>query len=332
MKPTISIIMPVYNTGTILNKTVESIRNQTFTDFELIIIDDGSKKETAKLCDSFSEQDTRIRVIHKENGGTCAARNLGIDEAKGEYITFCDHDDVYSSTILEEEMCLINHAKKYEMAIVGAIHISDDGKELKYGKKISLADKHDVENNTARVLKSGILGTVWNILYRKDLIGETRFDENLKKGHEDIIFNIAIYQKTTSLIASSEILYYHYIRKSMSTSAGFHEETIDALKIANDKVFEICNRNVNKLNKYDYVELQGEYVRTYTTYLVHLNKSFSEFKKNLSSLCYIPMDFTLAELLGHRSKDALCFFCVSHNNAYLLYCLIRINTQLKRKK
>lgn len=332
MKPAISIVMPVYNTGTILNKTVESIRNQTFNDFELIIIDDGSKEETAKLCDSFSEQDTRIRVIHKENGGTCAARNLGIDEAKGEYITFCDHDDVYSSTILEEEMRLINRAKKYEMAIVGAIHISDDGKVLKYGKNISLADKYEVENNTARVLKSGILGTVWNILYRKDLIGETRFDENLKKGHEDIIFNIAIYQKTTSLIASSEILYYHYIRKSMSTSAEFHEETIDALKIANDKVYEICNRNVDKLNKYDYIELQGEYVRTYTTYLVHLNKSFLEFKKKLSSLCYIPMDFTLAEFLGHRGKDALCFFCVRHNNAYLLYCLIRINIQLKRKK
>ena len=116
MKPLISIIMPVYNTGSILNKTVESIRNQTFTNFELIIIDDGSNEETARLCDSFSKQDARIKVIHKKNGGTCAARNLGIDIAKGEYITFCDHDDVYDARLLEKEICLIRQINKYEMA------------------------------------------------------------------------------------------------------------------------------------------------------------------------------------------------------------------------
>lgn len=331
MQPLISIIMPVYNTGTLLNKTVDSIRNQTFRDFELIIIDDGSEAGTAKLCDSFSEQDARISVIHKENGGTCAARNLGIDKAKGEYITFCDHDDVYDARILEEEISLINQDDKYEMAIVGAIHISDDGKKLKYGKNISLTDKQGVEENTARILKSGVLGTVWNILYRKELIGETRFNEDLRKGHEDIIFNIEIYQKTSSLIASDKILYYHYIRKSMSTSAGFHVETVEALKIANDKIFEMCNNIIDKINKDDYVNLQGEYIRTYTTYIVHLGNSFAEFKNKLCGFCYVPVNFTFRELLKHRSKDALCFYCISHNRVHLLYYLIRMNNQLKRK-
>lgn len=332
MKPVISIIMPVYNTGEILNKTVDSIRKQTFTDFELIIIDDGSKEETARLCDSFSAQDARIKVVHKKNAGTCAARNLGIDIAQGKYITFCDHDDVYDVRILEKEINLINHTDKYEMAIMGAVHISDDGTELKYGQNTFLTDKQNIEKNTAKVLKSGILGTVWNILYRKELIGKTRFNVDLRKGHEDIIFNIEIYQKTSSLIASDEVLYYHYIRKAMSTSAGYHEETVDALRIANDRIFEMCNKVINKINKDDYIVLQGEYIRTYTTYLVHLGSSFKEFKNKLVGLCYIPVKFSFSDLVQNRSKDSVCFYCLSHDKVYLLYYLIRMNTKLKRKK
>lgn len=331
MKPLISIIMPVYNTGSILNKTVESIRNQTFTNFELIIIDDGSNEETARLCDSFSKQDARIKVIHKKNGGTCAARNLGIDIAKGEYITFCDHDDVYDARLLEKEICLIRQINQYEMAIVGAVHISDDETEQKYGRNISLADKQKIEKNTAKILKSGILGTVWNILYRKELIGKTRFNEDLRKGHEDIIFNIEIYQKTSSLISSDEILYYHYIRKAMSTSAVCHEEAVDALKIANDKIFEICNKVIEKISIDDYVELQGEYIRTYMTYLVHLDNTFEDLKNKLSDFCYIPVNFTFLDFLKKRSKDSLCFYCLSHDKVHLLYYLIRMNNQLKRK-
>ena len=323
--------MPVYNTGSILNKTVESIRNQTFTNFELIIIDDGSNEETARLCDSFSKQDARIKVIHKKNGGTCAARNLGIDIAKGEYITFCDHDDVYDARLLEKEICLIRQINKYEMAIVGAVHISDDETEQKYGRNISLADKQKIEKNTAKILKSGILGTVWNILYRKELIGKTRFNEDLRKGHEDIIFNIEIYQKTSSLISSDEILYYHYIRKAMSTSAVCHEEAVDALKIANDKIFEMCNKVIEKISIDDYVELQGEYIRTYMTYLVHLDNSFEDLKNKLSDFCYIPVNFTFLDFLKKRSKDSLCFYCLSHDKVHLLYYLIRMNNQLKRK-
>ena len=263
MQPLISIIMPVYNTGAILNKTVDSIVNQTFADFELIIIDDGSNVETAKLCDLFLQRDARIKVIHKENGGTCAARNLGIDIAMGEYVTFCDHDDIYDARILEEEINLINQDNRYAMAIVGAIHTNDNEKKERYGRNIALANKHEVEENTAKIWESGILETVWNILYRKELIGETRFNEDLKKGHEDVTFNIEIYQKASSLIAVDEILYFHYIRKSMSTSARYHEESIDAIKIANDKICEMCNRVINKINKDDYVKLQGKYIKIF---------------------------------------------------------------------
>ena len=97
--PEISVILPVYNTGEILEKTIESILHQTFQDFELIIIDDGSTDNSYQICRKYSVKDKRIRVISQKNSGVCAARNKGIDLSEGKYITFCDHDDIYDKLI-----------------------------------------------------------------------------------------------------------------------------------------------------------------------------------------------------------------------------------------
>ena len=92
--PEISVVIPVYNTGTILEETIQSVLSQTFTDFELIIIDDGSTDRiTLELLDS--QNDPRIRVVHQTNGGVAVARNRGISEACGKYIAFMDHDDLF---------------------------------------------------------------------------------------------------------------------------------------------------------------------------------------------------------------------------------------------
>ena len=91
--PKLSIIVPVYKVEQYINKCIDSILNQTFTDFELILVDDGSPDNCGKICDEYAQKDERVRVIHKENGGVSSARNLGIDEAKGEYVSFIDPDD-----------------------------------------------------------------------------------------------------------------------------------------------------------------------------------------------------------------------------------------------
>ncbi|MBQ7882921.1 MAG: glycosyltransferase, partial [Phascolarctobacterium sp.] len=91
--PKLSIIVPVYKVEQYIHKCVDSILNQSFTDFELILVDDGSPDNCGKICDEYAAKDKRVRVIHKENGGVSQARNLGIDEAKGEYISFIDPDD-----------------------------------------------------------------------------------------------------------------------------------------------------------------------------------------------------------------------------------------------
>ena len=89
----ISIIVPIYNAEQYLHRCIDSILHQNYTDFELLLIDDGSKDASGAICDEYAAKDTRVRVFHKENGGVSSARNLGLDNAQGEYITFCDADD-----------------------------------------------------------------------------------------------------------------------------------------------------------------------------------------------------------------------------------------------
>lgn len=101
MNPKISVIVPVYNTEKYLHRCIDSILAQTFTDFELLLIDDGSKDNSGTICDEYAAKDSRVRVFHKENGGVSSARNLGLDNAKGEWISFVDSDDYTDSYFLE---------------------------------------------------------------------------------------------------------------------------------------------------------------------------------------------------------------------------------------
>lgn len=98
----ISIIVPVYNSSRYLEKCFDSIRDQTYTDFEVIVINDGSTDCSGEICDKYAELDNRFKIIHKENGGVSKARNIGIDNANGEYITFIDSDDWIDVDYLQE--------------------------------------------------------------------------------------------------------------------------------------------------------------------------------------------------------------------------------------
>ena len=91
--PQISVIVPVYNAEKYLHRCIDSILAQTFSDFELLLIDDGSKDNSGRICDEYAAKDSRIRVFHKKNGGVSSARNMGLDNAKGDWITFVDSDD-----------------------------------------------------------------------------------------------------------------------------------------------------------------------------------------------------------------------------------------------
>ena len=128
-QPLISIIIPIYNIMDCLEKCVDSCINQTYKNIEILMIDDGSTDGTAELCDRLKEKDKRIRVFHKENGGSSSARNLGIEHAKGDYLGFVDSDDFISPAMYED---LMNAIQEYKVPIaqVSRDEIDDKGNKL----------------------------------------------------------------------------------------------------------------------------------------------------------------------------------------------------------
>lgn len=169
----ISIIVPVYKVEKYLRKCVDSILAQTFTDFEVILVDDGSPDNSGKICDEYAEKDNRVRVIHKENGGLSSARNAGIDVARGKYLGFVDSDDYIDEDMYE---ILYENLKIHDADISSVELIPFYGDRYKKANK----EKKVIILNKKEAIKSVLEGTqfyayAWNKLYRKELFKDNRY-------------------------------------------------------------------------------------------------------------------------------------------------------------
>ena len=169
MVPKISIIVPVYRCEPYISRCIESILNQTFTDFELILVNDGSPDKSGDICDEYAEKDNRISVIHQENKGASAARNRGIAEAIGEYLMFCDSDDMVSPMWVER---LISLADK-DTLVIGASCQSIE--QLATVRKLDLREGECYSSRDYYWFnKNGIAGFLWNAIYRRDIVTENK--------------------------------------------------------------------------------------------------------------------------------------------------------------
>lgn len=178
MTPYISVIIPVYNAEATLNKCVDSVLGQQFADFEVILVDDGSKDGSFQICEEFARRDSRVTVIHKENGGVSSARNRGLEIAKGKWVTFVDSDDYINDTylVLPEDKDII-FASYWNVV---------DEKESEGLSSARFLECH-LSNIVAKYGSNSMLRTPWAKFYRRDLIGNIRFPEDMKVG-EDTCF------------------------------------------------------------------------------------------------------------------------------------------------
>lgn len=197
MRPKVSIIIPIYNVEAYLEESVDSVLIQTFKDFEILLIDDGSKDLSGKFCDEIALKDSRIRVFHKSNGGLSSARNHGMDRALGEYVIFLDSDDYWiNKDILS---LLIGKAESENLDVVRGEFVNVDAK----GKQLFTPDLPEETLNlqnqilsSYEMMKFVINGRFfsWLFMFRKSAIGCLRFDEN-RKFQEDIDFAIKFFSK-----------------------------------------------------------------------------------------------------------------------------------------
>lgn len=218
--PEVSIIVPVYNVEKYLKQCIDSILVQTFGDFELILVDDGSPDKCPEICDEYAKKDGRVKVIHKENGGLSSARNAGMKIARGKYILFCDSDDY-----VNKEWCasLMDTALKVsDSFIFGQIIRVRDG--IKYTQSITA----DLMNSIPReeFLKLHIearAGFVWNALFCADILKEHSIEFSTKVVVEDLPFCLE-YIKHVSSLTFCESAEYYYVSHGQETQSTVYRQ------------------------------------------------------------------------------------------------------------
>lgn len=221
MNEIVTIIVPVYNVENYLQRCIDSLLNQTYKKLEIILVNDGSLDNSSDICDRYAKEDSRVKVIHKENGGLSDARNAGLKEATGDYIVFIDSDD-YAEINMVEETLKLAKSNNSEVVIYGYFtDIVDSNEELI--DSIPVIPNSGAYNSTnfSSIKVEGnltnLLGYAWNKMYKSELILETNFEFN--KGIslvEDILFNVPILKKADNVSFLNKA-YIHYMQRDEDT-------------------------------------------------------------------------------------------------------------------
>lgn len=226
----VSIIVPVYNAEKYIDNCVTSVVNQTYSKWELLLIDDGSFDSSGMICDNYSRLNSRIRVVHQKNLGVSAARNRGIECAEGEYIAFLDADDALPQESLKTLVnSLIDNNADVAMGITcGEKWENHSGVEIWKGE----------DGIQYSLMDDPYTCAAWGKLYRRELIGETRFDRKIKINEDSLFVFQIMCKKPVCVCVNKEI--YQYIQVSGSASrSAFSEKYFDILKVSDLKYKKI---------------------------------------------------------------------------------------------
>jgi glycosyltransferase involved in cell wall biosynthesis len=253
MNPLISIIVPVYKVEDYLEKCIKSILAQSLTNFELILIDDGSPDKCGEICDSYADKDSRINVIHKKNEGLSSARNTGLDIAKGEYIGFIDSDDWIESNMYETLLALLvdNNA---DIAQCEFIKSCDEEGIVDNSDRKNIETFNNIESLRNLYNEKSISTVVsWNKLYRRSLFENVRFPKG--KIHEDEFTTHKLLYKSKKLVYTDKAFYYYRQNPNSIMNSKFNKKRLDILDAMQERL-EFAEKIQNEmfinktLNKY----------------------------------------------------------------------------------
>ena len=325
---TISIITPLFNKKKYLPEMIESVLNQSFSDFELIIVDDGSTDGSGQIADEYSLKDSRICVIHTINGGVSKARNTGITLAQGKYITFIDADDTVSEEYLNNlYRCIIDN--KVEIVISGITKVWKSS-----GNKLVITPPYQGRKIMSEVLdefaevqqKTGIYGFCAAKLFSQKLLGSTRFNEELQLA-EDLDFYLNLYSGATTIFFNNDIGYF-YFQETLNSPLTVADDKIDyysqvliQLHCADflKKAGYYSNNNQrildNTITKYMYLTLHFATEDTYAQKFLKLHRIFKQLNIKVS---------------GKNFRQRLSIFLLKYNMSRVLWYMILLYRETRR--
>lgn len=311
--PKISVIVPVYNVEQYLPRCIDSILSQTFTDFELLLIDDGSTDGSDRICDEYEKQDRRIRVFHKENGGVSSARNLGLANSCGEHIVFIDSDDWIGRTHLEE---LIKF-KDNDIVIGGKTFVGDyRGADKFEDNRIYLGD--DIGKVLKATLTDNKLRVPWAKLYKKSIIEENNLLFNLHmKIAEDTVFVQQYLCHCKSICLINAISYFYYLKKGFIKYQLTESELLYSLKTT-ISVYDALSQKFSLKDDMYINFIKCYFIRLYFNYVNSCRFSLKEYRKMRTCLTQIKIDDLKCQSHAFRHK---IMYCILKNKLFILLFL-----------
>lgn len=328
--PFISIIVPVYNAANWLDRCVASLVGQTFQDIEIILINDGSKDDSLKICDEWRSKDLRITVIHQQQSGVSAARNKGIEASHGQYITFVDSDDW-----IDLDTCKVfselNSLYNYDLFCYSAIYSKKDKAIVShlFAKDISKLDENQKEELFCKIMtphapwfefntNTRFAGSAWGKFFRKSILVENQIVFSTKTTiSEDCLFNITSFDYLKNIGYTSKTNY-HYEQRESSAQNKYRPNTISFFDVVIDEMKACIWRKQRSKHVYDSINT------LFTHYLFGTLKEDLFHKDNHHSWKYKKAKFLKDILSRPKYKEILCkvnknYFTTSER--ILLICL-----------
>lgn len=232
----ISVVLPIFNVEKYLERCIESVINQTYSNIEIILVDDGSTDNSGKICDEYQKKDQRIKVIHKKNGGLSEARNTGTKNAIGKYITYIDSDDYVKNDYVEY---LYNLVKKYNTKVALCTHtvVFENGKKIVYGdgENSELLDSY---NCIKRMLYNDVIDTsAWAKLYDIKLAKKILYPEG--KIFEDIATTYKFFLASGQIACGYSSKYYYMIRKNSIVGCSFNRKKLELIDMTDRMAMDV---------------------------------------------------------------------------------------------
>ena len=214
-KTVVSILIPAYNVASFLPKCLETVLGQTYTDLQVVVVDDGSKDDTLTVANTYSAKDARLEVYHQENQGVAATRNHLLDRVKGDYVLFVDADDWIESDMVEY---LMNVAQNHSADFVMCDHVINDAESSREEPNVFELDQ---EHAIVDFLHHDyFIGALWNKLFKREVTEGIRFNERIWYG-EDALFTWGVLQRTQRVVVSSKQLYHQYMNEESISHQAF---------------------------------------------------------------------------------------------------------------
>lgn len=321
MIPVISIIIPIYNAEKTLMRCIDSVLNQTYNNWELLLVDDGSIDKSALICDSYAQSDNRIRVFHKINAGVSSARNIGLENAKGEWITFIDSDDCVKDVYLEN---LLGHVKKSIDLVISFAEIHGKGfiRKENYPTRLITQDCFDILFTESDMYWHT---SPWSKLYRRKIIRKNNlsFCVGMHIG-EDALFLYSYMLYSHEIYVSSDTDYCYYACNENSLTKRINSLSSEILSyknieyIVNRLINERNIRNIEALNRLNW--LKASYLRRILNSLYHND---IERTKRLQILKSIDWNLYI-QCIGKISYKEKILKFMLNRNCLCMYDFFRI--------